>query len=375
MNLGGETIIVSSASDITARQRAESAARESDARARLAAEAAAVGIWEWNLKTNAQRWDAQMYRIYGIAPTTEEMTNADWIATVHPDDLRSQQERMRATIRRLGPGTSEYRIRRRNDGAWRHIQQVETVRTDAHGEPEWVLGTNLDVTERKEAEATLRDLTHRLLNAEDAERRRIAKELHDTTAQDLVAVMMNLGLIQDALDPKDSKAGELIADSLALLENSANDIRTLAYVVHPPQLDETGLIGALTEYASGFSRRAEVRVDVECPPGFRAAAGGNGDSRFSAWCRKVFPMSSATSGSATATVRLAREEGRVVLEVADRGRGLPPELLHRGSGAFGVGITAMRERMQHLGGTLDLNTGSGGTTIHGGAATAAPRKP
>lgn len=219
-----------------------------------------------------------------------------------------------------------------------------------------------DITERRQAEGVLRELPLRLLKAEDEERRRIAKELHDSTAQDLVAVMMNLELLREDPGSRDKKADEMLADCLALLENSASDIRKLSYIIHPPRLDETGLAGALVEYAAGFSRRADVRVRVECVRDF-ARLPEDVELALFRVVQEGLANVLRHSGSDTATVRLAIADRRIVLEVIDQGRGLPPEMLSGSPGARGVGIAAMRERVQHFRGTFELVSSELGTTV------------
>ncbi len=149
--------------DSTELKRAEAAQRENQARMQLATEATGVGIWEWNLLTNTVRWDAQMFRIFGIAPTDDGVVlYSDWRAAVLPEDLPRQEEVLQDTVRRCGRSSREFRIRRVSDGVCRHLQAVEAVRTGPQGQAEWVVGTNLDVTERKQAEAALRESEQRL---------------------------------------------------------------------------------------------------------------------------------------------------------------------------------------------------------------------
>lgn len=146
-----------------AHTEAERLIRENEQRMRLATEATSVGIWEWNLISNRIHWDHQMFRIYGMAPTSDGFVDyAMWCGTVFPEDLPRQEEVMHDTISRLGHSTREFRIRRSDDDAQcRYIQAVETVRTNAQGQVEWLVGTNLDITERKRTEQALKDADRR----------------------------------------------------------------------------------------------------------------------------------------------------------------------------------------------------------------------
>ena len=144
------------ARDITDRRATEAALLESESRVRLATEATGVGIWEWHLATNTIRWDAQLFQIYGIAPTPNGIVEYQtWSAAVEPEDLPRSEAALQEMIQSRAKSTRDFRIRRRSDGQLRNIHAVETVRTDAPGRAEWVIGSNQDVTERVQMQQAL----------------------------------------------------------------------------------------------------------------------------------------------------------------------------------------------------------------------------
>ena len=131
-----------------------------------------------------------------------------------------------------------------------------------------VYGIYHDVSQRKEAELEVRQLSAQLLKLQDEERRRITRELHDTTAQKVVALNRSLTRLQELCADSGPEAEAVISDSLNLAEGSARELRTLAYLLHPPTLDDMGLTSAITWYARGFAQRSGVQVNLDLSPDF-----------------------------------------------------------------------------------------------------------
>lgn len=252
--------------------------------------------------------------------------------------------------------------RRRRDGG--------IVEVELHGVPLVVdhervgsFAIYQDITERKHIEESLRHLTGELLRLQDDERRRIARELHDSTAQMLAAVTMNLGaLTQSKADRFDRLAKKRVADSLSLAEQCSREIRTLSFLLHPPLLDGSTLASALRGYAAGFSRRSGIKVTVHTPPDLRRIPQELELALFRI-VQECLANVHRHSGSTTAHIELQLDSNAVMLEVADSGRGLSRRLPSgKREGAFlGVGIAGMRERVQHLGGHLQISSRKGTT--------------
>ena len=206
----------------------------------------------------------------------------------------------------------------------------------------------------------MRELSGWLLRVQDEERRRIARELHDATAQNLAALAMNLSGLRQSIPEEDKRAARQLAECKRLVERSVQEIRTVSYLLHPPLLDEFGLAWAVSDYAEGFAKRSHVRVDLDVPEDFERLPHPVELALFRV-LQEALRNVHRHSGSPTASVRLARQGNSVILEVRDGGRGLDPAVL-RGS-TLGVGIAGMRERLRQLGGRVEMESGLPGTCL------------
>jgi len=222
-------------------------------------------------------------------------------------------------------------------------------------------GAVRDITERKQCEEELRQLSGHLLQSQDEERRRIGRELHDATGQELATVAMNLGLVQQRGAGRDVTADNLVADSQAIIEHCQRELRTLAYQLQPPVLDEVGLAGAVQEYAAGFTQRSGITVTLDAGPALGRLPAETERALFRVMQESLGNVH-RHSGSPTATIRITREDGAVILEVTDQGHGL--HLRSDGTVAkAGVGLAGMRERMRQLGGRFEIESNGRGTTV------------
>jgi signal transduction histidine kinase len=214
------------------------------------------------------------------------------------------------------------------------------------------------------ASEELRELSARILQAQDEERRRIAREFHDGVGQLLAALDMeaaNLASERDRLSPR---AALSLSNIESFVAQMTKDIRTMSHLLYPPLLDEIGLKSALTEYVNGFAARSGIQVSLDFSAPIERLDRDYELSLFRI-VQECLTNIHRHSGSRTARIRIVRDDGALVLSVQDEGKGLPPERLSeiqsRGSG---VGIRGMRERALQLSGTMSIESDGSGTRIH-----------
>ncbi len=264
--------------------------------------------------------------------------------------------------RRVLSGESVYAAtqRRRKDG---NVVEVELrgVPIMAEGVLVAVLAFYHDISQRKEAELALHQLSARLLELQDEERRRIARELHDTTAQSIFALTMNLTRIQESIGQEHPEVQAIIADSLYLAEQSAKELRTLSYLLHPPLLDDVGLVSAISWYARGFSERSGIHVNLDIPANLERLPRAL-EIAFFRIVQEALTNVHRHSGSPCAAIRLAADAERIVMEISDQGVGFT-QAPGQAAAKLGVGVAGMRERIHQLGGQFEIVSGRQGTTV------------
>jgi signal transduction histidine kinase len=218
----------------------------------------------------------------------------------------------------------------------------------------------------------LRELTGRLMQSQDEERRRIARELHDSVGQTLAALSMNLSKVEADIQ-RLSETAKTVADSSMLVQEMNKEVRTMSYLLHPPMLDEAGLASALRWYVDGFTQRSGIEVELEVAENFGRLQAELETAIFRT-VQECLTNVHRHSGSKTARVRLTQSAEGLHLQVEDKGSGIASEKLEElvSDGAPGVGIRGMRERVRQLGGTLEVNSDHTGTTVEVRVQVAVP---
>jgi signal transduction histidine kinase len=246
--------------------------------------------------------------------------------------------------------------------------------------PDEFLGTNqtareaerllTTLRERAEIEYTLREqrndlrtLAIRLMHVQDDERRRIGRMLHETVAQHLAALKMLLARLDRNADRFSEGERNALTESISLAEQSITEIRTVSYLLHPPSLEDAGLVPALEWYAGGFAERSGINVDLDLPKSVERMPLDTETVLFRV-VQESLTNIHRHAGSETARIRLRQDAGTLVLEVEDRGHGIPKASLKRiTSGGGGVGIAGMSERIKQLEGRLEVTSSDHGTTV------------
>lgn len=305
-------------------------------------------------------WNRGAERLYGWSP--EEAIGKEPGDLLHTE-LPIRREQIIEQVRAEGYWEGDVNQIRR-DGARMVVASRWSAWRDDDGHNVGYLEINTDITQRKRAEESLRELTGRLLRLQDDERRRIARELHDSTGQMLVALGMNLASLEFESGKLPDRAARTLSDSNQLVQEITKELRTLSYLLHPPLLDEAGLNSALRWYVEGFSKRSHVIVTLELDPSIGRLPRETETAIFRI-VQECLTNVHRHSGSAFAQMRLERRANEIWVEVQDEGKGIPAGTLEnrKASGGLGIGITGMRERVRQLGGKLEIISDEGGTLV------------
>jgi len=214
-------------------------------------------------------------------------------------------------------------------------------------------------------EDELRQLSARLLRLQDDERRRLARELHDSTGQTLVTLGLKIGAARRSLGVDNKKVLNALSESSALAKRCSDDLRTLSYLLHPPLMDEEGLASALRWYTQGFAKRSGIRIELDLPPELGRLPRELETTLFRS-VQEGLTNVHLHSGSPAAWIKVAQTPSEVTLEIRDEGRGMPAKVLKAipaGVSNLGVGIAGMRERIRQLGGRFEVESGNWGTKV------------
>lgn len=357
----------------------ESALRKSEERFRLLVEGVQdYAIYSLDANGTITSWNTGARRIKGY--TADEIIGQSFSRFYTPEDVAvGLPGKVLQIAREEGHYQGEgWRVRKDGSRFWCSV--VVTAVRDDSGDVVGFSKITRDMTERKalmdriqehaeELEKTqqnLRRLSAQLLQVQDDERRRLARELHDGAGQILAALNMNLESVHDAIKGQVApQLAQRLAESIRLASQVIKETRTLSYLLHPPLLDEAGLRDALRWFVGGFIERSGIQTELEISPNLSRLSQELEIAIFRI-IQEALTNIHRHSGSRKASIHLALQRNEVSLTIKDEGIGVPPAATLEGSSKnrkLGVGVAGMRERVLQLGGQFEIIAGNPGTVV------------
>jgi PAS domain S-box-containing protein len=329
-----------------------------------------VGCGQYSPADDRMVWSEELYRIHGVDPHTFTPTLKSALELVHPDDRSAWQNVLAQAMTDGSPFTSEFRIVR-SDGTVRDLRSLGEVITTVDGQVIRMLWSVLDITEQKQTEGALRAsaeqltaLSRRLVEVQEAERRKLSRELHDRVGQNLTALSINLDILRTSLSGEgNGEHRTRLGDSSALLESTVDSIEDVMCELRPPMLDDYGLLPALHWYAREFSNRTGIHVDVH---GMDHGVRTDPDTEIALFRISQEALNNVAKHAQARRVRIELDHpnGHSALTISDDGIGIERALDSAGRQRSGLGMITMRERAEALGGRFEVeSTRAGGTHI------------
>lgn len=300
-------------------------------------------------------WDLGAQRVNGYE--AGEAIGKHFSCFYTPEDVEARQPDIHLRTAAIEERFETERWSLRKDGSRFWADMILTSLRDEKGKLRGFISVTRDITDRKHAEEELRKLSARLMNIQDQEHRQIARELHDSEGQNLSVLLMSLSKLKRSSLGLDQENQSLLAESIEIANQCLRDIRTLSYLLHPPLLDEFGLISALHWYVEGFSERSGIAVNLKVPAMLNRLPAEMETSLFRL-VQEGLTNIHRHSGSDRASISLEEDGKNLRLRIEDYGRGMDLSKLNgtNGTRAPGVGIAGMRERARELGGTLHIES-------------------
>jgi PAS domain S-box-containing protein len=318
----------------------------------------------------------RFYEYTGASPGSA--VGYGWVDYVHPDDKESASTRWMGCVRSGEPYEAEYRLRGA-DGGYRWFRARAVPLRDHDGKILKWYGTCSDIHDSKLLEQSIRDnatelerlvdsrtaelrrLSNRLMTMQDEERRRIAREIHDGLGQELAAAKMILdGILAKDKSPSLQQAS---IEASQLVDRAIQQVRTISHLLHPPLLDEVGLVSALRWFLEGVSQRSGIEIELQVQAKSLGRLKSEVETAIFRIVQEALTNMFRHSGARHGRIAVAAENGNVMVTVSDDGKGIDEDVIQFRPESVGVGIGGMRQRVSELGGTLRLVNANPGTVV------------
>ena len=357
-DLSGKVVGASSiARDISERKRAEEALKESERRFRLLADTAPVLIWMSGTDKLCTYFNKPWLDFTGRS-IDAELGNG-WTEGVHSEDFQRCVETYTQAFDSRNDFRMEYRLRR-NDGEYRWLLDIGVPRFNQDHSFAGYIGTCIDVTERKQAEEALSGISRKLIEAQEQERTRIARELHDDIVQRLALLAIQLEQLQK-LPPNLSEVRRRMGELWERTSEIATDVQSMSHELHSSKLEVLGIVAAMRGFCREFSDQRKLEIDFQTYD-LPSPLSADISLCFFRVLQEALHNSAKHSGVRHFEVRLWGTSNEMHLTVRDSGVGFDPEAAKK---SRGLGLISMEERLKLLKGTLAIDSQPKcGTTIH-----------
>ena len=351
-------VLARQAADLIERTLSETARRESEKRFRLIANTAPVMIWMTDVEGHVTYVNETYLRFTGLSLAA--VLGDGWMTVPHSDDVERCRDEYVKTVTQREPFQMEQRLRR-DDGEYRWALSTGVPRYDVDGGFAGYIGTAVDITERKLAEAALATVSQKLIEAHEEERTRIGRELHDDVNQRLTVLGMHLDFLKQSAQGSAAGFAQEIAAVRQQVAELGSDVQTLSHRLHSPRLDLLGLEAAATAFCNELSARHGVNIDMDVENVPSALPSDIALCLYRV-LQEALQNVVKHSKSPHTHVSLRGHASHITLTVKDSGAGFDRHEAIRGPG---LGLTSMMERLRVVGGQLSLHSERGrGTTIH-----------
>jgi PAS domain S-box-containing protein len=361
--------------EITEREHAEEELRRSEAYLVKAQRLSHTGSGAWNVSTGEAFWSQETYRLYGFDPESVKPSPELFFQIIHPDERLFVQQYFERVARERGDYELEFRIVR-PDGIIRHIHSVGHPVFNEAGDLVELVGTVMDITERKNAEEALQDeieerrrieaergrLLRRIVLTQEEERSRIAREMHDQFGQQLSALNLKLAVLQQACGEQ-TELREQTESLQAIARQLDTDVEFLVWELRPTTLDDLGLLAALTNYLKNWSKHVGIHAELHTRGMEKDRLTEEIETVLYRVMQEALNNVAKHAGAENVDILLERRSDQVSLIVEDDGDGFDDEHAFD-EGQKGLGLMGMRERTALVGGMFEIESSPGdGTTV------------
>ena len=359
----GRTAIVWALREISERKRADASLRESEERLTLAFAGAQEGVWDWNLVTGDVVYSRRWKQMLGYADHEVEPHISSWERLLHPEDMPRAQEVNDSVARGARAYEGEFRLLHKDGHYVQVLSRGYPVRREPGGPVVRIVGTHFDLTERRQAEAerARTELLSRLVFAQEDERRRIAREMHDQFGEQLTALSRGIDALKDAANESPHIAA--LVEALGKIARQIDrDVDQLVWELRPTALDDLGLRAALANYVQDWSRRVDIPAELHTSGLLDERLASEAETTLYRIAQEALTNVAKHARAKRVDVILERQADSVLLIVEDDGVGFDPDA--EGASGGGFGLLGMQERAALVGASVEIESTAGkGTTV------------